>query len=122
MKLFSINYEKFSYHCTSTKILSIFGNGREREVCWTVPSTYHLLFFHNPHLASKSLYISRTMSNFYGTLLEIWAGFGQVGSTAQPNLLLGTTFDGVFYMFFGRFFLNYCSIRTKKLHRIKVIF
>ena len=30
---------------------------------------------------SKSVYISRAMSHFYGTYFEIWAGFGPVGST-----------------------------------------
>ena len=29
----------------------------------------------------KSLYISRSLSNFYGTGFEIWTGFGLVGST-----------------------------------------
>ena len=32
---------------------------------------------------SKSLYISNAVSNFYGTGIEIWAGFGQVGNTEK---------------------------------------
>ena len=43
--------------------------------------------------------------------------------TAQPNLLLAT-FEGSFVMFFGQKIIylkkKYCSVRTKKLHRIKV--
>ena len=30
------------------------------------------------HRTTKSLYISRTVSIFYGTEIEIWAGFGMV--------------------------------------------
>ena len=33
----------------------------------------------------RSLYLSRAVSNFYGTEIEIWAGFGPVGST-EKNL------------------------------------
>ena len=33
----------------------------------------------------KSLYISCAVNNFYGTEIEIWAGFGPVGST-EKNL------------------------------------
>ena len=35
---------------------------------------------------TKSLYISRTVSIFYGTEIEIGAGFGPVGST-EKNIL-----------------------------------
>ena len=31
-------------------------------------------------MQTKSLYISRAVSNFYETQFEIWAGFGLVGS------------------------------------------
>ena len=34
---------------------------------------------------AKSLYISRVASNFYGTEIEIWAGFGPVGNTEKKN-------------------------------------
>ena len=32
---------------------------------------------------TKSLYISRAVSNFYGTEIEIWAGFGPVGNNEK---------------------------------------
>ena len=31
----------------------------------------------------KSLHISRTVSNFYGTEIEIWAGIGPFGSNEK---------------------------------------
>ena len=31
----------------------------------------------------KSLYLSCAVSNFYGTEIEIWAGFGPVGNTEK---------------------------------------
>ena len=31
----------------------------------------------------KSLYVSRVVSNFYGTKIEIWASFGRVGNTEK---------------------------------------
>ena len=36
-------------------------------------------------MQAKSLYISRAVSNFYGTEIEIWAGFGPAGGT-EKNL------------------------------------
>ena len=33
------------------------------------------------YIQAKSLYINRTVSNFYGTEFEIWAGFGPAAST-----------------------------------------
>ena len=33
---------------------------------------------------AKSLYISRAVSNYYGTEIEIWAGFGPVGNNTWP--------------------------------------
>ena len=56
-------------------------------------------------IKAKSLYISFVVSNIYGTEYEIWAGFVQVGSTEN-------------YPLFGQ--KNQLSVRTKKLHRIKV--
>ena len=48
---------------------------------------------------SQSLLISCAVSNFYGTEIRIWAGFGQIGSTTgiyrrstftiRPNILIG---------------------------------
>ena len=32
---------------------------------------------------SHCMYISHVVSNFYGTEIEIWAGFGLVGSTKK---------------------------------------
>ena len=34
---------------------------------------------------AKSLDRSRAGSNFYGTEIEIWAGFGPVGNTEKRN-------------------------------------
>ena len=34
-------------------------------------------------IQAKSLYISRAESNFHGTEIEIWAGFGPVGNTEK---------------------------------------
>ena len=36
---------------------------------------------------SKSLYRSPTMGDFYGTGIEIWAGFGSVGITEKIKRL-----------------------------------
>ena len=36
-------------------------------------------------LLPKSICISRAVSNFYGTEIEIWAGFGPVGNTEKKN-------------------------------------
>jgi hypothetical protein len=35
---------------------------------------------------AKSLYISRAVSNFYETEIEIWTDFGPVGNTGKINL------------------------------------
>ena len=49
---------------------------------------------------SKSLYRSRAGSNFYGTEIEIWAGFKPVGNTEKKKLgRLWATFEGGFFMF-----------------------
>ena len=34
-------------------------------------------------MGPKSLYISRAVSNFYGTEIKIWAGFGADGNTER---------------------------------------
>ena len=46
-------------------------------------------------MQAKSLYISHAVSNFYGTGIEIWAGFGPVGNTEKKS------FEGGFFMFHG---------------------
>ena len=77
-------------------------------------------------LETKSLHISHAVSNYYGTEMEIWAGFGPIGKTekkiwADYEQLLRT----VFLCFHGqkqnlKYFKNHCSVRTKKLHKMKV--
>ena len=64
---------------------------------------------------AKLLYISRTVSNSYGTEFEIWAGLWLVGSTktAQPNLLLTDFAGSFFYVYWGKFF----NIVASKLKR-----
>ena len=37
------------------------------------------------YIQAKSLYISRTVSHFYGTEFEIWAGFGPVVETVKES-------------------------------------
>ena len=65
-------------------------------------------------LGAKSLYISCGVSNFYGTVIEIWAGFGPVGSTEKMNLLqLWATFEDVFFCFHGQKKIE--SVHTKNL-------
>ena len=66
---------------------------------------------------AKSSYISCTMSTFYGTEIEIWAGFGPVGSTEKKNW---ADYEQLFRAFL-KFLKKYCSVhRTKKLHRVEV--
>ena len=48
-----------------------------------------------------SLYISRTVSNFYGTGIEIWAGFGPDENTDKKMGRLWATFEVGFFMFSG---------------------
>ena len=43
-------------------------------------------------MGPKSLCISRPVSNFYGTEIEIWAGFGPVGSTEKKLGLIMSNF------------------------------
>ena len=52
-------------------------------------------------LVLKSLIISRTVSHFDGTEIEIWAGFGLVGNTEKKLGRLGATFESGFFMFSG---------------------
>ena len=46
---------------------------------------------------TKSSYISRAESNFYGTEIEIWAGFGPIGNTEKK-------FGPILIIFWGQFF------------------
>ena len=50
--------------------------------------TYQRFYFHNDVKTfmmsqPKSLYISRAVSDFYETEIEIWAGFCPVGNTEK---------------------------------------
>ena len=63
------------------------------------------------------------VSNFYGTKIEIWAGFGPVGRTEKKiedvyRQLLRAVFSC--HKFFLEFFEKYFSVRIKKLHKMKV--
>ena len=50
----------------------------------------------------KSIYISCAVSNFYGTEIEIWAGFGPVGNTEKRIWgQLSANFEGGLFMFSG---------------------
>ena len=50
---------------------------------------------------SKSLYISRAVSNCYGTEMEIWAGFGPVGNIEKNLGPIMSNFEVVFFVFSG---------------------
>ena len=72
-------------------------------------------------LETKSLYISHPVSNYYGTEIEIWAGFGPIGNTEKKNWafyaqLLRTSFFMFSWINFYKCFKKYCSIRIRKLH------
>ena len=49
---------------------------------------------------AKSLYRSRARINFYGTEIEIWAGFGPFGSTEKK---LGVDYEQLLRTFFSCF-------------------
>ena len=54
---------------------------------------------------TKSLYISRAVSNFYETEIEIWAGFGPVGNNEKNNWAdYEQLLRPVFSCFHGQFF------------------
>ena len=67
------------------------------------------------------------MGDFYGTGIEFWAGLGPVGITEKKLGPIMSNFLGRFFQFFmGKINLkiNYkhCSVCTKKLHKMKLIF
>ena len=65
------------------------------------------------HSCTKSLQRSRAVGDFYGTGIEIWAGFGPVWQLLWP----------FFSCFHGQiFFQKHCSVCTKKWHNMKLIF
>ena len=72
-------------------------------------------------LYSKSLYISSTMSIFYGIQIEIWTGLGPDGITKKKFWLIMSNFERHFFYVFidkKRFF----SLCTKKSHKMKLNF
>ena len=63
-------------------------------------------------LQAKPLYIHKTyarttVSNLYGTEIEIWAGFGPVGYTEKINWAnYEQLLRAVFHVFMGNFFFK----------------
>ena len=68
------------------------------------------------------------MGDFYGTGIEIWAGFGPIGSTEKKGSgpIMSNFLGWFFHVFRGKkklFFLKkHCSVHTKKLHKMKLSF
>ena len=61
------------------------------------------------------------MINFYGTEIDIWAGFGLVGSIEKKIRQILSKFWGCFFMFYNfKSFWKYRSFRTKKWYKMKV--
>ena len=62
------------------------------------------------------------MSIFYGSEIEIWAGFGPVGNIEKN---FGADYEELLRLFQWQkkimHIFKYCSIRTKKLHKGKSI-
>ena len=57
----------------------------------------------NPYLFPKSLYISRAVSKFYGTEIEIWAVFGPDGNTEKKIVAdYEQLLRAVFHVFIGK--------------------
>ena len=90
----------------------------------TFGCSYHLCY----DIQAKSLYISRAVSNFYGTEIEIWAGFGPVGNTEKKNWANNEQLlRAVFSCFHGqiqslKFFKKYPSVCTEKFHETPQFF
>ena len=64
------------------------------------------------------------VSKFYGTEIEIWACFRPVGITEKNGDDYEQLLRAFFSCFYGQKSLNfvkkYYSVRTKKLHKVKV--
>ena len=96
--------------------------------CWHESGPFLLVFrvqtFPPLMLQANLLYISRAVSNFYGTEFVIWAGFGPVGSI-ENKLDHAKPFWGHFclYVFMDIFLkiLYILTVRTKKLHNSSLI-
>ena len=65
------------------------------------------------------------MGDFYGTKIEIWAGFGPIGITEKK---IWADYEQLLRVFFSVFrgetnvkkFLKHCSLRAKKVHKMKL--
>ena len=77
-------------------------------------------------VSPKSLYRSLTGRHFYGTENEIQAGFGPVGNIEKK---LEADYEQLLRLVFSciqgeknnlTFFKRYCSVCSKKLHKMKV--
>ena len=66
--IFATNFSQFSFHCSTEKILWE-KLGKTRFVIWWW---------------AKSLERSPAVGDFYGTRIEIWAGFGPVRQLLRP--------------------------------------
>ena len=67
-------------------------------------------------LSTKSLLRSPAAGGFYGTGIEIWAGFGPVGITKK-------TFGPIMSNFWGRFLQVFMvMVRSEKLLKMKLFF
>ena len=77
---------------------------------------------------AKSLYISREVSNIYGTEIEIWAVVGLVVNTEKKNWADYEQLRRAFFFMLSWakknqiYFRKYCRVCAKKLHNWKVIF
>ena len=66
------------------------------------------------------------MGDFYGTGIEIWTGFGLIGSTEKSVWSDYEQLLRVFFFIFSgakkfvKIFLGTLSIRTKKLHNVYI--
>ena len=56
----------------------------------------------NIELKPKSLYISHEVSNFYGTEIEIWSGFGPDGNTGKNFGPIMSNIWEFFHVFMGK--------------------
>ena len=62
------------------------------------------------------------MGDFYGTGIEIWAGFGPVGITEKKNIWAHyeRLLRQVFSSFRGQKNQKHCSVCIEKLHEMKL--
>ena len=69
------------------------------------------------NMHTKSLWISCVVSNFYGTEIEIWSGYGEVGNTEKKLGQLWATFDVAFFLFPGakKFFFSFLNVVASML-------